>query len=198
MYEQHTREWYHARELGIPSRYDGATLTGRETTATREMALYIANDMELGRALVLLGNAGRGKTFAACAALLMLTEKRPGHPGGGWSGNRRFVGWHEFIEIVRPFDMTKEKGLALEWARQPGLIVLDEVRADGDQRVDSYTDDVISYREGNRFPTIITSNVPPDDLRKPIGLGERIASRFGRSWATVVLCDGDDLRSEPA
>lgn len=185
---------YRERAMGIPSRYYDATLTGRETTATRETALYLKDDLAAGRALIFLGGTGRGKTYAACAALLSLpeTDKRQTQYFGAWSGNRRFIGWREFLSTVEPFAESDDKWRAMDCARQSGLIVLDEVTDTDSARLNGFTDEIISYRQANILPTIITCNIPPADLSKR--LGERIASRFAPEWATVVLCDGDDLR----
>lgn len=169
--EQRTR-WDNA----IPKRFREARLSDLddETAAT----LYEWAEAEDDRNLILLGPVGTGKTHAAIAAARVRFDR----------GERIiFAPMVEILEALRPGG----DGSTRTW-RTCRLLIIDDL---GAEKPSEWTGEqlysLVNRRWLERLPTIITSNLPADDLATNID--ERVFSRLVDD-ALAVRLGGDDRR----
>lgn len=173
-----------------------------------------------GGILLLLGSKGTGKTTAAAWGLSMLgVTKWPRCfcdrcRGGGLredcfvgAGHRAQVADEELNPTKARF--VKAGHLAAALHRPGGEATWDEVRKVYALAIDDlgreYSDQhgrwlaeidlLIDDRHEMRLPTVITSNLSPEEFRQRYG--ERIADRI-RQMGLVVLCSGESLRRNRA
>lgn len=173
-----------------------------------------------GGILLLLGSKGTGKTTAAAWGLSMLgVTKWPrcfcDRCGGGGpredcfviAGHRAQVADEELNPTKARF--VKAGHLAAALHRPGGEATWDEVRKVYALAIDDlgreYSDQhgrwlaeldlLIDDRHEMRRPTVITSNLSPEEFRQRYG--ERIADRI-RQMGLVVLCSGESLRRNRA
>ncbi len=135
--------------------------------------------------LVMLGSYGTGKTHLAAAI-----------------GNRRLELGEPAVFVVAPdlldhlrstFSPTSETTFdkLFESVRSAPLLILDDM---GTQTTTQWASEklfqILNYRYMNRLATIITTNVPLDDL------GDRLASRMADPELSIVVSiAGPDLRT---
>jgi DNA replication protein DnaC len=180
------------RRLGLPARFlDARFETARPTAAVERVRQYLAEDaVEAGRALVLLGGTGCGKTHAVACGLY----DAPARSSDEYQRPRdgRFVFWPELC--ARLMDPAR-RAEALAIARLDALLVLDDVGA-GYVKEASFLEALIEelfwVREAEVLPTLVTSNLPPDALTSL--LGDRVADRLRGEWGGVFSCAGPSLR----
>jgi DNA replication protein DnaC len=180
--------WARFLELsGIPERLHGAVLDlARPTPAVQAVQAYLrpeddfrGSGYELGECLVLAGPTGVGKTYAAAAAMIRL-----------WNGRLWYFG-----RLAGSLLDPRRRDDALDSCRAESLLVLDDLGTEYVKEgglVQSFLDEIIWHREGNALPTIITTNLPGDQLADR--LGPRIADRIRGPWGRVVECPGASLR----
>jgi DNA replication protein DnaC len=162
---------------GIPKRHRQQILASGRPQETP--ALLAAHDLLDGKGvlLVLAGNAGRGKSFAAAWAL----AKRPGL-------------WVFAPDLARvPED--DEKPTIDQRMRTAGLLVLEEVGKEHSPSgyAGGRIAEVIVYREAEKRPTIVTTNLSSEEFCRRYGK-EHIASRLDGDGVGWVTCTGPDLR----
>jgi len=130
--------------------------------------------------LVLSGDTGRGKTWAAWHAAEHALRN-------GYTGRVEFVGSARFREIVSPptdFHALRVMGSA-------GLLILDDVGASRLSEWDTeHLAGVIDARSAAMVPTLITTNI--NDLRAMFG--DRIASRLAENLVKIMLRGPDRRR----
>ena len=171
---------------GIPQRLRAAALNSPRQTAALWAVINFARYPEMrgsayerGECLVLGGPTGVGKTYAAAGLMIH-----------AWSGRLWYFG-----ALAGALLDPARRVEALSSCKADSLLVLDDLGTeyvkDGGL-VQSFLDEIIWHREGNCLPTVITTNLPGDDLAKRIG--DRIADRLRGPWGRIVECPGESLR----
>lgn len=179
------QEWIlEARRVGIPQAYMQAEFaTATKTKAIEFAQNYVEADATKGRALLLTGPTGSGKTFAAVAAIRAHVGK-----------SKRLLYFPLLIAALRDFSTSKE---ALESALHARFLVLDDFCAEyvrGNTQADSLIESIIWHREANLLPTILTTNCTTDQLRA--ALSDRALDRLAGSWTVRRAVTGPSLRRE--
>jgi DNA replication protein DnaC len=148
---------------------------------------YIADRAACG-SLLLLGNAGTGKTHQAYGALRLIAES--GRPPIGWRGTSAV----DLYAELRPRDGIDSHEVFTRYA-DLDLLLLDDVGAAKDTQ---FTEDVtyrlVNHRYEQNLPMILTTNLRVDDLRKAIG--DRTASRLAAMCTQVELRGTDRRRAK--
>jgi hypothetical protein len=153
----------------VPQRHHGATLDGLPDGIAAVVRDW--SDRPAGRSLVLLGSVGSGKTWAALAAC------RPAHDRG-----LDVAYWPTglLLDVLRPGSTTQ---VEIADVIDVDRLVLDDL---GMERPTDWTaerlDLIIDGRWREERPTVVTSNLSPEDLRAQIG--ER---SFDRIMGDAVL-----------
>lgn len=126
---------------------------------TKAMKLYVENFPELrkqGKGLLLYGNVGRGKTYAACEVANALIDK--GHS----------VLVTNFSRVLNTLQGTFEKQEYIDDLNKFSLLVIDDL---GIERETQYAKEQVyniidsRYRAG--LPMIITTNLSIDKIKNP-------------------------------
>jgi DNA replication protein DnaC len=177
---------HYLRLSGIEGRYQAATLDSFETEGPMQ-AQVLASCLEYveafppadGRGLFLIGPPGTGKTHLGCAMVRHLIEHRT-EPASIATVQA----------IVRRLRATWRKGAAeteeeaIEFYARDALLVLDEVGATfGTEAERLQLFEVLDRRYIRRRPTVVLSNLPPQDLKA--ALGDRAYDRL-REGARVL------------
>ena len=155
------------------------------TPFTECVEKYLPTLMRDGKCLVMCGGTGSGKTFAAYYALAYAAAS--GYQQGMLKVSRELATWA--IHYREDFEYL---------VHENRLLVIDDVGAEHKSAsgwAESVFEDLISYRELHRLPTIITTNLAKDDFGK--AFGERVLSRItGWGWYMQVS-SAPDLRKPP-
>ncbi len=167
-------------QRGVPPRYRGATFESFTAhTASQQSALEAMRD-HAGDGVMLLGNAGSGKTHLACAAI-------DAGPAGSLFANTAAL----LDDVRRGYD-GDGRGLFARALSAP-LLALDDL---GSEAVTDWVRDrlytLINHRWDNCLPLIVTTNVPAADLAERIGQG--VASRIAGCCRHRVRIKGPDGR----
>jgi hypothetical protein len=151
-------------DLRIPATYaEAQAIDVVETWATRDPA---------AAPLLLTGEAGRGKTHQACAALRLIAERRD-------EGRCELA---SATRLGRPGDRLDELSAA-------AAVALDDLGARLTPAALSAAYELIDYRIAHRLPLIVTTNLTLADLAK---LDARLASRLASG--VVLVLEGQDRR----
>ena len=194
-----TEQELHAliRAKGLPERFWAATRASLDPE--------VSKGVHLNESALLYGPPGRGKTWAAAAWFLeMLAQEMEWTPvgephpdvrwfvhGHHWVASALWLNaprWlHELRVAIGRGDGTGEQ---LNAACGSWAVVLDDI---GGEKVSDWTAEtlylVLSEREGNRLPTVVTTNMTLTDLHT---WHPRVASRLG-GFARIHF-DGPDRR----
>ena len=126
---------------------------------TKAMKRYVENFPELkkqGKGLLLYGNVGRGKTYAACEVANALIDK-------GYS-----VLVTNFSRVLNTLQSTYEKQEYIDSLNDFALLVIDDL---GIERSTEYAKEqvynVIDSRYRAGLPMIITTNLSMDNIKNP-------------------------------
>ena len=126
---------------------------------TKAMKRYVENFPELkkqGKGLLLYGNVGRGKTYAACEVANALIDK-------GYS-----VLVTNFSKVLNTLQSTFEKQEYIDSLNKVSLLVIDDL---GIERSTEYAKEqvynVIDSRYRANLPMIITTNLSMDNIKNP-------------------------------
>jgi DNA replication protein DnaC len=134
------------------------------------------------RGLLLLGVTGVGKTHAAFAALYAAARV-------GFTVSIRATTVPDLYALARP---SGEGEAGFERFANADLLLLDDL---GAAKASEWTEEItyrlIDHRYRECLPTIITTNLPVDDLK--VLLGDRIRSRLAEMCQRVTM-DGPDRR----
>lgn len=140
--------------------------------------------LERGESLILAGPTGTGKSYAAAYAAVVAEEllEQPS----------RFLYWPalcgrllvqehrpDALALVKTIHCAVLDDFGTEYAKDGGL-------------VEALTDEIIWHREGNSLPTILTTNLTPEQLRQR--WSDRIVDRLS-GWGKTISCTGPSLRS---
>jgi DNA replication protein DnaC len=173
-----------ADRIGVPSSLQEASFGSQATSAMLIVRKYVAEDAAAGRCLLLLGPTGVGKTWAAVAAMRECYQARV---KGRW--------FFYFPALASRLLDNERRGDALQLACSRYFVVFDdlgtEYQKEGGLLV-SLLDEIFWKREGNRLPTIITSNLTPEQFKER--MSDRIVDRLRGDWGRVVTVPGESLR----
>lgn len=138
------------------------------------------------------GTTGNGKTHLAIAALLERERLADGCKVGIFWKVPDFLDWlrqHLRQGIDAGYGGAKVDEILRTYSSPEFLLVLDDLGTEqGTEWVDQQLNRLLDDRYEERAPTIVTSNVPFDEIN------ERIRSRYGVGY---VQCGGKDLRDRP-
>lgn len=177
-----------ARQAGVPGVFLMDLARAHQTDTLLAVEAYLRAQAPAGRALVLSGGHGVGKSFAAAVALRR-SWSRIGPARMAWFYFPRLVG-----DLLRP---GEGQDATMNEACETYLAVFDDLgreylKVGG--AMDAKVDSIIYAREGNRLPTIFTTNQTPGELRERLS-----AASWDRlkGWAVFEVCNADSLRRPP-
>jgi DNA replication protein DnaC len=176
---------------GIPKRYAVADLDHAEKTPALAAAWKWLEHggVTEGRALLILGPVGTGKTFAAAAIMRDIIQRTA---DDATPPSCVFASAPNLVNRIRFADYA-DRLEAMETVTHAGILVLDDLSLEADtDTTRGILDEIIYEREGNLRPTIITANKRPESFKDIFG--ERIADRLLSPWATVYVITGPSLR----
>lgn len=190
-----------AAKLGaalIPHRFKGKTFeTYCATTEKQRAALRVcqryaerfAENYEAGRCLMLLGTPGTGKTHlaAAIADHVMRNTKA--------CAMYRTVG--SILQYIKGSygDSDYSEQQAFATLTKPELLIIDEVGATKATEFELATlFQIINSRYEEQLPTILISNLAPEEMAAAIG--ERCVDRLREGGGSAVVFDWDSARKE--
>ena len=172
--------------MRVPRRFWTAVFDGAaDTQAVSEARTYAAGDVTRGRALVLTGATGVGKTYAAVCVM---------RASAGVGMRVRFMDAGDLLETAR------EEAAWREMTDADFLVVDDlgtEYANDKGGWAKGRLDRLFRDRHGQQRATVITTNLSPAELVQRYD--SRIVSRL-REWSGGALAEvgGSDLRGVTA
>lgn len=185
------------KNAGIPPRYfnaDFATIKAKGVprdvvlmaTAAWEYASNFMAEQKDGKGLIFAGAAGRMKTTFAVA--IMQKVMRDG-------GNAFFISMPELLDklysMARNSDPTERQRFENR-IRMTHLLVLDDFGGEYPSGwVLNKVDAIISYRYNYLLPTVLTTNLTPEEMKGRYV--ERVVDRL-RSAYTMLIAEGESLR----
>lgn len=150
-----------------------------------EFALQVAD----GRCLVMVGNAGNGKTHLAVAILKEIMAQ-------GFTGKYTTV--YEAIEAIRETwrpGAAESEGAVVKRMAEVDLLILDEVGVQyGKESEQIELFKILNRRYNAVLPTVVISNVTGDDLKRY--LGERVYDRLRENDGKVIPFDWESERGK--
>lgn len=184
----------------IPPRFHGRSFdTYIATNAGQRKALKVcreyAENFEAnardGRCLLLLGKPGTGKTHLANA----IAGHVVCHSRSVTAAYRTVSSILQFIKGSFDRESGYSESQAFEALCEPSLLIVDEVGATKPTEFELTTlFSVIDGRYQNLLPTIIVSNLMPNEL--PAALGERCVDRLRENGGIALVFDWPSKRSE--
>jgi len=155
----------------------------KPSLALQTIQKWEKEEFSQGKALVLSGGTGSGKTHAVLCFLRSWLQKQKRY--------FRFYYSSEFFNRLRYAEPEDKRAMLFE-AKDAELLILDDL---GVEKRSDYTeavlDEIIWHREGNRLPLIITTNHSPQALQEV--LGARVMDRL-KGWATILVTREKSLR----
>ena len=179
------------KKSGVPERYLDQTLeTYKTTTDVQKTAKAAAErflrEIKCGsfKSLVLIGNAGVGKTHLACAVIRE-------YDGGKYRTAPDII---EELRRAKSFTANETEGEIVSYYGRVPLLVIDEIGR-GINAVDEkyMLYKVLNARYNSRRPTLLISNHSKADFLQYIGVAA--ADRLVES-AEIVELKGDSYRKE--
>lgn len=188
------------QKSGIPHMYMRIMLTARimNTPAIRAVRAW---DWDKKNCLVLLGDSGIGKSFAAAVAYQRWCARL--YAENGWADSTRCAQAESAAQHnlcwLRALDVTTcsftwrrdDKGRSADWLACPFLVLDDLGTEEGTARNISIINYVLSVRYDGCLPTVITSNLDVSGFYKRYGA--RVADRLCEAGQIVALT-GENLR----
>jgi len=185
------------RWAGIPDRFMDRTLKSyRAETEGQRRALAFAEAyaedfdvaMKTGRSAVFVGKPGTGKTHLAVGIGLRIMHR-----------DGRTVLFSTVMRAIRRIRNTwgrngeESETEAIAALTRPDLLILDEVGIQcGTENEKLLIFDLLNERYENRWPTLLLSNLPLDEVKQY--LGERVYDRLREDGGDVVTFDWDSHR----
>jgi DNA replication protein DnaC len=114
------------------------------------------------QSIVLLGDAGAGKTSLGCALLRAIADRR--------RKVGMFVTTFELAEARRQTRLGVGEAEAIRGAQRASILLIDELAAER-SLADTAVDEVIRVRHDEERPTIFTSGFSRDEIGKRYGAG---------------------------
>ncbi len=177
----------------VPLRYRNASLAGKDCPAIDAARAYCDPECDdyLGKAMVLEGRPGCGKTFAlrSMQRYLIIDAVRSGGEAAV------DVVFFDFPALGKALLDPDERDEALETCRDAGDLLIDDVgsgftKADG--FVVSMFEQIVIEREANMQPLVISTNLDPNRFAKLFG--PRVLDRLGGEWGMWLDVDGPSFR----
>lgn len=171
-------------ERVTPPRYRDATVDHPQVIAWADAVIA---DPLSAPSLLLTGTTGTGKTHQAYGALRRIAE----------AGPDRFtaisVNAADLYGELRPTGAAGATEARLRQLRAASLLHIDDLCAEkGSPWVEEVTYRLLNGRYNTLLPTLITTNLPPQQLAEAVG--DRVASRL-REMCDVVAMTGSDRRA---
>jgi DNA replication protein DnaC len=145
--------------------------------------------LKLGTSLILCGKTGTGKTHLSCAIANQIIQQ---------SGNPVV-----FLSVMRAIRTVKEtysksskltEQQAINNLSRPDLLILDEVGVQfGSDAEKIILFEIINERYQNMKPTILISNLSPEEITDFIG--DRVADRMRENGGTVLKFEWESNRA---
>jgi DNA replication protein DnaC len=180
--QENHREWLD--EIGVPRAQQGFTFDALAASRCVELVQTYRPLVFHGRALVLLGPTGVGKTAAAIALLASLLPD--------FQTRMRYeLG----LSLVRELDDFRIGAAAVERCTRARFLAVDDLpwqRAES--RAAGMLEEIFIRRESERRAMLVTSNSPPAGLTTLFS--DRVLDRF-RVWGQVEAVAGASLRRAP-
>ena len=156
----------------------------------REYAEGFQAHYDSGLNLLMLGSPGTGKTHLAVAILRDVIERHK--VTGVYTSAARM-----FRRIKATFGSSEEtETQAIEAYTTPALLVLDEIGVSyGSDAELNYLFDIMNERYEQCLPTIIVSNIQPDEMGA--WMGDRVVDRL-RESSRMMLFNWDSARRDIA
>jgi hypothetical protein len=186
--------WYlRAHHAGVPRPYWAAELnTALQTEAVQEVRAFwdppqdeeaeCPEEDSPGRALILAGPTGCGKTFAQIAGLSY-----------GTLGAE--IAFFTFGRLVRALLNPEEQKDTLARAIETDIVMIDDLGAaylKADGLAEALIEEILCERELAGRMLLGTSNLRAERLAQV--LGDRVADRLAGSWGRIVEVRGPSLR----
>lgn len=175
---------------GVPERYfkeslDTYKITNKMQATAAKAATNFLHAVKCGefKSLVMIGNAGTGKTHLACAIIR--------EAGGKYRTAPEIV---EEMRRAKSFTATETEAEIIDYYGRVKLLVIDEIG-----RGISATDEkymiyqIVNARYNTRKPTVLISNLGKSDFLQYIGVAS--ADRLVES-AEILEMNGESYRSE--
>lgn len=168
------------QRLEIPRRFSRVSFqTAQRTPALLRVKTYCAEEFAAGCCLVLLGDTGVGKTTAAIAAIRHIGygvyAYFPALCGALLDPQRRV----DALFRVQTARFCVLDDIGTEYVKEGGLI-------------DAFWDEIIWRREAEVLPTILTTNLTPEQLK--VRFSDRIVDRLRGEWGRIYVVPGKSLR----
>lgn len=163
----------------VPAHYRHATA---DHPAVTDWITRYRLDPAVAGSLLLLGNTGTGKSWQAYGAI------RAAASGGvDW----RAASAAKLYASLRPGVVDDFETAFAAWTSAPLLLIDDLGAAKPSAWIEEITYRLVDERYADCLPTLITSNLAPNELRAMFG--DRTVSRIGGMCTRVVL-EGSDRR----
>ncbi|MFD9355404.1 ATP-binding protein [Streptomyces sp. NPDC060031] len=179
----------------IPPRYREATATDPGVRAWAERVAGMGSvgpggtrGISYGPSLLIAGPTGSGKTHEAYGAVRSLL-------GAGVRLRWQAVTSADLHAQSRPRPNHDPEREIQELGRCPLLILDDLGAAKQSEWTEELTYRLINRRYAEMLPTLITTNLPTEELRSAVG--DRVASRLAEMTTRVILTGPDRRRTPP-
>ena len=181
----------------IPTRFQGKTFANyRAESQKQKAALAMCTEYahnfrdhyDAGRCLLLLGNVGTGKThLAAAIAEYLITEK------GAAAVYRTLYSLMQYIKGSYDKHAEYTEAKAYENLITPHLLIIDEIGATKTTEFEQAAlFNIINGRYEEQLPTVIISNLMPNELAG--SLGERCVDRLREAGGLCQVFDWKSAR----
>lgn len=173
-----------ADKIGVPARLAEASFSSDHRTQALILTQDYLPNLESGRALLMLGPTGVGKTYAAVAAMRACDRAA-----------RRGRAFFYFPALAGALLDRERSAKALEMAKKRDFVVFDDLGTEYFKEggmLQAFVDEIFYEREGNALPTVITSNLTVEEFKTR--MSDRIVDRLRGSWGRVVQVPGESMR----
>lgn len=184
---------------GIPLRFQSKTFEGysaENSGQKKALATCMAyadnfdDNYKTGRSLLLLGKAGTGKTHLAAAIAMQVIRQSEMHAA--------YITLHDMLADIRAtYDGNSERTEAdvMSVFGDFDLLIIDEIGSTKSSEFELATlFRVINSRYENMMPTIVVSNLSPQQL--PDAMGDRCVDRLREDGGIALVFDWQSNRSK--
>ena len=182
----------------IPERYLDKTIynynteTEQQRKALATIKNYLAYNVENKKSsagLIMAGNSGTGKTHLACGIGIDLCKR--GRSVEFWTVSALFKSIRESYKS----DSSKTEQQSINYFANMDMLIIDEIGVQKGSESEEYLlFDVINERYNLLKPTILITNLEPDDIRKTIG--GRVVDRLKEGGGKFVNFNWESYRAK--